>query len=396
MRRLLTCLTVLAISTTPIAAKEGGAGFPVVKALGQRGPAADRLAAVQAGKGLAGAPGKGGPTCVEQTINCNSTVNGVLETTDCALGDNTFVDLWIFDGVAGDEVTIDLISSDFDTYLVLVDPTPLAVIDDDDGGNGTNSRIVYALDSSGEWTIAVNNLEAVTGDPGNYTLTLTCSNGVPTVPAAPSNLAAAASSSTTIDLFWQDNSNNEEDFEVQMRSGGNGFQTIGTVAANTTGAQVEGLEPETPYTFRVRARNAAGSSDFSNEATATTDPDNGPPPPGNCISSSTTLCLNEGRFEVRVDWRGFSGSGMGEVVQTSSDKSGFFFFFHRDNWEMLVKVLNGCPINDHFWVFAAATTNVEYTLRVTDTETGAVRQYFNPLGVSSPAITDTNAFATCP
>ncbi len=63
---------------------------------------------------------------------------------------------------------------------------------------------------------------------------------------------------------------------------------------------------------------------------------------------------------------------------------------------MLIKVLDGCDITNHFWVFFAATTNVEYTVHVTDTDTGAVQQYFNPLGVAPPAITDTMAFATCP
>lgn len=48
------------------------------------------------------------------------------------------------------------------------------------------------------------------------------------------------------------------------------------------------------------------------------------------------------------------------------------------------------------WVLAAATTNVEYTLTVTDTQTDEERVYGNPLGVQSPAITDTSAFATCP
>ena len=31
-----------------------------------------------------------------------------------------------------------------------------------------------------------------------------------------------------------------------------------------------------------------------------------------------------------------------------------------------------------------------------DTEMGVSKQYFNPLGQASPAITDTSAFATCP
>ena len=57
-------------------------------------------------------------------------------------------------------------------------------------------------------------------------------------------------------------------------------------------------------------------------------------------------------------------------------------------------VLEGV-FNDRVWVFAAATTNVEYTLRVTDTDSGEVREYTNPLGVASPAVTDTDAFASC-
>ena len=46
-------------------------------------------------------------------------------------------------------------------------------------------------------------------------------------------------------------------------------------------------------------------------------------------------------------------------------------------------------------MFAAATTDVEYALRVTDVETGAAKTYFNALGTAAPAITDTAAFA-CP
>ena len=63
---------------------------------------------------------------------------------------------------------------------------------------------------------------------------------------------------------------------------------------------------------------------------------------------------------------------------------------------MLVKVLNGCALNNRYWVFAAATTDVGYTLRVTDTETGRIKTYTNQVGQAAPAITDTDAFATCP
>ena len=66
--------------------------------------------------------------------------------------------------------------------------------------------------------------------------------------------------------------------------------------------------------------------------------------------------------------------------------------------EFLIKVLDGVGFGafGNFWVFAAATTNVEYTLRVTDTVTGETKSYENPLGTPAPAVVDTQAFATCP
>ncbi|MCP4657576.1 MAG: hypothetical protein GY856_19395 [bacterium] len=124
-------------------------------------------------------------------------------------------------------------------------------------------------------------------------------------------------------------------------------------------------------------------------------PDDGGTEP--CTSGATAMCLNQERFQVGITWRDFEGNtGSGRVVPVGSDDSGLFWFFDSDNWELLVKVLDGCAVNDRYWVFAAATTNVAYTLTVTDSETGLVMRYSNPLGVSAPAITDATAFATCP
>jgi hypothetical protein len=112
---------------------------------------------------------------------------------------------------------------------------------------------------------------------------------------------------------------------------------------------------------------------------------------------STRVALHQGRFEVEVTWRDFAGrTGEGQVGPPATDGSAIFWFFSADNWELMVKVLDGCGLNGHFWVFHAATTNVEYTLTVTDTATGEVKRYDNPLGRRAPAVTDTEAFATCP
>jgi hypothetical protein len=119
-----------------------------------------------------------------------------------------------------------------------------------------------------------------------------------------------------------------------------------------------------------------------------------------CVPDAVTLCLGEGnRFSARVEWRDFEGhTGFGVARTIGMRDSGLFYFFDDDVLEMHVKVLDACNLEGfkNFWVFAAASTNVEYTLTVTDTLIGEVKEYTNPLGQAAPAVTDTSAFDTCP
>jgi len=119
--------------------------------------------------------------------------------------------------------------------------------------------------------------------------------------------------------------------------------------------------------------------------------------PDNCIKNDTTACLAGERFQVRVQWRDAQGqTGYGHRQEIGSSNSVLFWFFNKDNIEFLVKVLDACALNQHFWVFGAASTDVEYTLEIIDRKGGdVVKTYFNALGNASPAITDTAAFATC-
>jgi ELWxxDGT repeat protein len=105
-------------------------------------------------------------------------------------------------------------------------------------------------------------------------------------------------------------------------------------------------------------------------------------PPETCVEDGTTLCLLDGRFRVRVEWRDQhnGGAGVGGALPFS-DRTGFFWFFKRDNVELVVKVLDGTPVNGKVWVFWGALTDVGYTLSVTDVLTGHdVRRYVNAPG----------------
>ncbi len=113
--------------------------------------------------------------------------------------------------------------------------------------------------------------------------------------------------------------------------------------------------------------------------------------PSPCAADEMTLCLGDGRFEVRIDWRDFAGNtGRGRAVPWTGD-TGTFWFFDSDNVEVIIKVLPGGPINGHFWLFYGALSNVEYTLRARDSLTGDEATYFNPAGTFA-SVGDTRAF----
>jgi hypothetical protein len=83
-------------------------------------------------------------------------------------------------------------------------------------------------------------------------------------------------------------------------------------------------------------------------------------------------------------------------VPAVADDSGLFWFFAETNWELQVKVLDGCSLTGRYWVFAAAATNVEYDLTVTDVTSGEHADYHHDAGPPAPAITDTLALDVCP
>jgi hypothetical protein len=117
-----------------------------------------------------------------------------------------------------------------------------------------------------------------------------------------------------------------------------------------------------------------------------------------CEPREGTLCLNDNRFKVEVDWTHPNGSrGKGWAVPLPGrEDSGLFWFFDAKNIELLIKVLDHCgPPFDSFWVFFAATTNVGFELTVTDTVSDERRVYSNPVGRSALPVQDTQAFKTC-
>ena len=85
------------------------------------------------------------------------------------------------------------------------------------------------------------------------------------VPSDPTNLSSFILSGGKIQLRWKDNSNNEQGFKIERKVGNGDFARIATVSANTNTYNNGGLIASETYTYRVRAYNGEGNSDYSNE-----------------------------------------------------------------------------------------------------------------------------------
>jgi hypothetical protein len=100
-------------------------------------------------------------------------VSGQLTSSSPTLDDGSHYQLWNFDGQAGEEVTISLISDDFDAYMMLFQGAGLdgeRLASDDDGAGGLNARITHTLPSSGTYTVVANSYGA--GTTGAYRIEL--------------------------------------------------------------------------------------------------------------------------------------------------------------------------------------------------------------------------------
>ena len=112
-------------------------------------------------------------------VELGTEVEGQLTTDDYLRNDETYAQAWDLTGTAGTEATIDLISDEFDSYLLLVGPGIETPLTDDDGGGSCNSRITLEFPEAGTYRVIVNTIGQVS--TGQFTLRVSDKPG-PTAP----------------------------------------------------------------------------------------------------------------------------------------------------------------------------------------------------------------------
>lgn len=145
------------------------------------------------------------------------------------------------------------------------------------------------------------------------------------------------------------------------------------------------------YTL-VSSAFSSGTGSFQNTIHCNT----AQPVHGSCFFTATPReqqTCHFDRFAVRIlNISNHPGNGVGTPVRFGSSDSAIFWFYNDRNFEVMLKVLNGCNINGFYWVFIGALTNQAYTVQVGDAQSQQVNSYSNPLGNRAAAVADTRAF----
>ncbi|GAB3801987.1 hypothetical protein GCM10028819_30370 [Spirosoma humi] len=137
-------------------------------------------------------------------------------------------------------------------------------------------------------------------------------------PASPARLTATAASPNQINLAWADLSGNESGFELERGASTSGtFEKIADVPANTTSYEDKNLTDNQPYCYRIRAKNAAGPSAYSDAACATTPL----APPAN----PTNLTAQVSDYDqIRLNWSALGASAVTVSIERSTDPTSGF------------------------------------------------------------------------
>ena len=98
-----------------------------------------------------------------------------------------------------------------------------------------------------------------------------------------------------------------------------------------------------------------------------------------CVANATTLCLNNGRFKVQVTWSvAVPGHERRRDRNPTDRRHGRVLVLLGEQHRARRQGRRRPGVQQPFWVFYGALSDVAYTITVTDPQTGAVKTYNNP------------------
>lgn len=186
------------------------------------------------------------------------------------------------------------------------------------------------------------------------------------IPSAPSGLAIAATTSTSINLSWGYSGSSLTGFHLEYSTNSVGSFSVVTLNNSQRSVTLSGFIPSTLYYFRIRAFNSDGESSYSSLVSATTS---AAIPNGPSGLTATPASISS----VNLSWVDNSSNETGFEIERGDSLLGPFFYYSAaanataavitglnsgTTYFFRVRAKNG-TVNSDFTASASATTNVD-------------------------------------
>jgi titin len=199
----------------------------------------------------------------------------------------------------------------------------------DNSSNETAFRVERGPSSSGPWATlgeyAANTTQTTDYYPSPWSeqqrfYRVVAVNAIGETPSVPGwiwfldqtmYLTAIASSATSIDLTWPDESDHEDGYELQRAGADWVWSTLAIAGANSTSYRDATVAPDVLYYYRVRPRNGTSYAYWSHVASAIASAS----PP----QSPTALVYPYGSTAITINWGELAPSVTGLRVERSMD-----------------------------------------------------------------------------
>lgn len=337
--------------------------------------------------------------CKAHLLLCNQVIETSLTNRDCSLSDGEFGDLWIFPSYHAQAAAVGVRPQGFDALFGITDSSS-RVYDVDVATSGTFETVSAFLTRPGNYHVPIFSYETNVSKTGDYRLILVCTGttnrctgDVATLCLQRNRFAVQVAYENQFDgssgfgraikrtdeagFFAFGDANNIELLVKVLNFGGGTYKVFF--------GQLTNLRFQLAVTDTVTGRtktysNTSGEcggidQNFAAASVAgvlarVTAP---------CRRTANVLCLGKSRFSVEVDWRNqYSGvSGHGGAVPISDITGAFYFGGGASNLELLTKAVD---LGDRIAFFWGALSDLEYTIRVTDSVTGSTKTYQSPAG----------------
>lgn len=140
----------------------------------------------------------------------------------------------------------------------------------------------------------------------------------------PSDLTTRNVSANSITLNWEDNSYNEDGFQIEISTTDSGFDYLTTVPADTTSYVCSGLSQNTLYGFRVQALGNAQillNSDYSNVASAKTL--SIPKTQTHLKTPGDLIAAGASKSSIKLSWKDNNLNESGYGIERKTDNGAF-------------------------------------------------------------------------